>query len=135
MAVKGCYEGQCKFTQNSGKHPLRISTRRYGNIKMDLREVGCEDLGCMKLAHDHIQLRASVLVLLNLRVLSNIVSGTALKGYVQFVVYRIISAICSLVVGYRCFCGTCRIVYPDDGDFRSLCNDGNHLRDYTVPRP
>jgi hypothetical protein len=56
-------ERENKFTQNAGKHLLRISRRRYGNIKMDLREVGFEDPRWVKLAHDRVQWRPSVLAL------------------------------------------------------------------------
>jgi uncharacterized protein with HEPN domain len=39
------------------------------NIKMDLREIGCEDGRWMELAQDRVQWRAFVLAVLNLRVL------------------------------------------------------------------
>jgi hypothetical protein len=38
-------------------------------IKMDLREIGCEDGRWMELAQDPVQWRALVLAVLNLRVL------------------------------------------------------------------
>jgi hypothetical protein len=43
--------------------------RREGNIKMDLRETGCENGRWMELAQDRVQWQALVLAVLNLLVL------------------------------------------------------------------
>jgi hypothetical protein len=49
--------------------PLGKLRGRAENIKMDLRETGCEDVSWMELAEDRVQWRALVLVVLNLGVL------------------------------------------------------------------
>jgi hypothetical protein len=52
-----------------GKRPLGRPTRRWvDNIKMDLREIGCDGVDWMDMAHDRDQWRAIVNTALNLRV-------------------------------------------------------------------
>ena len=52
-----------------GKRPLGRSRRRWeDNIKMDLREVGCDPGDLIALAEDRDQWRACVRVVTNLRV-------------------------------------------------------------------
>jgi hypothetical protein len=52
-----------------GKTPLRRSRRRWeGNIKMDLREVGCEDMDWIELVQDRDRWRTLVNAIMNLRV-------------------------------------------------------------------
>jgi hypothetical protein len=70
-------------------------------MKMDLREVGCENLRWVKLAHDRVQWQAFVLEVLNLRFFFLTVSESALRRCVHIAAYRIISAICSLIGGYQ----------------------------------
>jgi hypothetical protein len=53
-----------------GKIPLgRPSRRRVNNIKMDLREIGCDDMDLIDLAQDRDQWGSLVNTLMNLRVL------------------------------------------------------------------
>jgi hypothetical protein len=47
-----------------GKRPRRW----VDNIKMDLREIGCDDMNLIDLAQDEDQLRALVNTVMNLRV-------------------------------------------------------------------
>jgi hypothetical protein len=60
--------------QNDGwivyKKSIIITTRliRGGNIKMDLREIGWDDMDWIDLAHDRDQWRALVNTIMNLRV-------------------------------------------------------------------
>ena len=52
-----------------GKRPLARPRRRWeGNIKMELREVGCDPGECIDLAEDRDQWRAYVRAVMNLRV-------------------------------------------------------------------
>ena len=52
-----------------GNRPLGRSRRRYkDNIKIDLREVGCDARDLIDLAQDRDQLRAYVRTAINLRV-------------------------------------------------------------------
>ena len=52
-----------------GKRPLGRPRRRWeGNIRMDLREVGCDPGEWIDLAEDRDQLRAYVKAVMNLRV-------------------------------------------------------------------
>ena len=52
-----------------GKRPLAKPRRRWeDNIKMDLREVGCGDMGCIELAQVRDRWRALVNAVKNLRV-------------------------------------------------------------------
>ena len=52
-----------------GKRPLGRPRRRWeGNIKMDLREVGCDPGEWIDLAEDRDQWRAYVSAVMNLRV-------------------------------------------------------------------
>ena len=52
-----------------GKRPLGRSRRRWeDNIKMDLREVGCDPGEWISLAEDRVQWRAYVSAVMNLRV-------------------------------------------------------------------
>jgi len=52
-----------------GQRPLGTSRRRWeSNIKMDLREVGCEGMDWIELAQDRERWRALVIPVLNLRV-------------------------------------------------------------------
>jgi hypothetical protein len=52
-----------------GKRPLGRSRRRWvNNIRMDLGEVGCDDVGWIGLAKDRNRWRALVNSVLNLRV-------------------------------------------------------------------
>jgi hypothetical protein len=53
-----------------GKCPLRRLRRKCeGNIKMDVRDMGCENGRWMELAEDHVQWQALNLVMLDLIVL------------------------------------------------------------------
>jgi DNA polymerase III delta prime subunit len=53
-----------------GNRPLEWQRRRAeDNIKMDLREIGCEDGRWLEVAEERIQWRALVLRMLELRVL------------------------------------------------------------------
>jgi hypothetical protein len=52
-----------------GKRPLgRPRCRWVDNIKMDLREIGCDGMEWIDMAHDRDQWRALVNTVLNLRV-------------------------------------------------------------------
>jgi hypothetical protein len=52
-----------------GKRPLGRRRRRWvDNIKMDLREIGCDGLDWIQLAQDRDQWRALVNTVMNLRV-------------------------------------------------------------------
>jgi hypothetical protein len=52
-----------------GKRPLRRPRRRWvDNIKMDLREIGCDGMDWIDLAQDMDQWRALVSTVMNLRV-------------------------------------------------------------------
>ena len=52
-----------------GKRPIRGSRRRWvDNIKMDIREVGCESMDWMELAQDRDRWRALLNAVMNLRV-------------------------------------------------------------------
>ena len=52
-----------------GKRPLGRTRRRWeGNIKMDLREVGCDPEDWIDLAEDRDQWRAYVRAVMNIRV-------------------------------------------------------------------
>jgi hypothetical protein len=52
-----------------GKISLRIPRRRWvDNIKMDLSEIGCDDMDWIDLAQDRDQWRALVNTVMNLRV-------------------------------------------------------------------
>jgi hypothetical protein len=52
-----------------GKRPLGRPRRRWvNNIKMDLREIGCDDMDWIDLARDRDQCRALVNTVINLRV-------------------------------------------------------------------
>jgi hypothetical protein len=65
------YVRKCEIhTEACWKRPLRRLRRRWkDNIKMDLNEIGFEDGRWMKLAQDHVQWQALVLIALNLQVL------------------------------------------------------------------
>jgi hypothetical protein len=53
-----------------GKIPLGKPRRRWeNNIRMDLREVGCECVDWMELAQDRVRWRALLSAMMNLRVL------------------------------------------------------------------
>jgi hypothetical protein len=56
--------GKYEWTRPFGR-PKR---RREGNIRMDLKETGWENVGCMRLAEDKNQWRAVVNTVMNLRV-------------------------------------------------------------------
>jgi hypothetical protein len=43
-----------------------LQNRQDDNIKMDLKEVGCEDVNCVELAEDPIQQQTLVLPVLSL---------------------------------------------------------------------
>jgi CRISPR/Cas system-associated protein Cas7 (RAMP superfamily) len=52
-----------------GKRPLGRPRRRYeDNIKMDLREVGCESMDWIEVAQDRERWRALLTAVMNLRV-------------------------------------------------------------------
>jgi hypothetical protein len=52
-----------------GKRPLRRPRRRWvDNIKMDLREIGCDGMDWIDLAQDRDQWRALVNTVMNLQV-------------------------------------------------------------------
>jgi hypothetical protein len=52
-----------------GKTPMRRPRRRWvGNIKMDLREIGCDGMDWIDLAQDRDQWRALVNTVMNLQV-------------------------------------------------------------------
>jgi hypothetical protein len=52
-----------------GRRPLGRPRRRWiGNIKMDLTEIGCDDMDWIHLAQDRDQWRALVNMVMNLRV-------------------------------------------------------------------
>jgi hypothetical protein len=52
-----------------GKRPLGRPRRRWvENIKMDLREIGCDDMDWIDLAQDRDQWRALVDTVMNIRV-------------------------------------------------------------------
>jgi hypothetical protein len=52
-----------------GKRPLGISRRRWvDSMKMDVREIGCDVVDWIVVAHDSDQWRALVNTVLNLRV-------------------------------------------------------------------
>jgi hypothetical protein len=62
-----------------GKRPLGISRRRWvDNIKMDLREIGWDDMDWIDLAQNMDQWSALVDTVMNLRVLKN--AGKLLSG-------------------------------------------------------
>jgi hypothetical protein len=62
-----------------GKRPLGRPRHRWvGNIKMDLREIGCDCMDWIDLAQDREQWRALVKVVLNPRVPEN--AGKSLSG-------------------------------------------------------
>ena len=50
------------------KRPVGRPRRRWEDIKMDLREVGCDPRDCIALAEDRDQWRAYVRAVMNLRV-------------------------------------------------------------------
>jgi hypothetical protein len=53
--------------QSEGKRPLGIPRRRWvDNIKMDLREIGRDDMDWIDLAQDRDQQRALVNMVMNL---------------------------------------------------------------------
>jgi hypothetical protein len=69
-----CWEKGNAYSILLGKSLRNISlgkpkTRWESNIKMDLREIGCEDGRWIELAQDRVQWRALVLAVLNLGVL------------------------------------------------------------------
>jgi hypothetical protein len=52
-----------------GKKPIGKPIRRWvDNIKMDLREIGCDGMDWIDLAHDRDQWRTVVNMVMNLRV-------------------------------------------------------------------
>jgi hypothetical protein len=52
-----------------GKRPLGRSRRRWlDNIKIDLKEIGWDDMDCIKLSQDRDQWKALVNTVMNLRV-------------------------------------------------------------------
>jgi hypothetical protein len=52
-----------------GKRPLGRPSRKWvGNIKMDLREIGLDDMDWIDLAQDRDQWRALVNTVMNLRI-------------------------------------------------------------------
>ena len=55
-------------TKLEGKIPLGLSKRTWEDIKMDLREVCCDDGDWIDLAQDRFQWRAYVRNVMNLRV-------------------------------------------------------------------
>ncbi|KAJ4427608.1 hypothetical protein ANN_25256 [Periplaneta americana] len=62
-----------------GKRPLGMPRRRWeDNIKMDLREVGCDDRDWINLAQDRDRWRAYVRAAMNLRLFNDAVSTTRL---------------------------------------------------------
>lgn len=49
---------------------MRPGRKQKDNNKMDVRKVGCEDWSWIELAEDRVQCQASVLAVLNFRLLS-----------------------------------------------------------------
>jgi hypothetical protein len=65
--VRGAYN--IMVARPEGRRPLGRPRRRWeDNIKMDLREIGFEDVDCIYLAQDRDRWRAVVNTVMNLRV-------------------------------------------------------------------
>jgi hypothetical protein len=65
--VRGAYN--ILVRKPEGRRPLGRPRRKWeDNIKMDLREIGFEDVDWIRLAHDRDRWRALVSTVMNLRV-------------------------------------------------------------------
>jgi hypothetical protein len=56
------------FGESEGMRPLGRRRRRWEDIRMDLREIGWEDVDWIHPAHDRYQWRTLVNTVMNLRV-------------------------------------------------------------------